>query len=221
LSEATLRFLDDKVTPAHAFSLAEAVSALNRRAADPSPTYKLDPMYAAKRVTLLGTEKLPAEVLLRTLAAVYGLRGVQEEKNHFLLTHSPTVEAERIFDLGRALQSAFPAPISRAIRTCLPADRSAIKGFPGMERPVFALDYPEKASAIHHAAMQMFRYLAEPAAKSQPNAKILLSQLGERTRNMFAIASTMNLFAQDCSLADRPLPPYIANIDQIRCPALY
>jgi|GEM_PF-2686957 len=209
--EPTKRFLDDKGRHSNAISISQAMSGLNGRTAN-HVVYKVDAEYAAKRVILVGVDKLPGDVLMRALAAVYGLRIARNEDGNLVLTHPLVIKAKQLPDLGRALQSAIPAPIYRAIRTQALAAHKEIKG---MKRPVLANEYQAPGFAIHRSAIQMFLYVAEAEVKAHTGEKLALSHLGERANTMFMIAETVDSFSQVCWLTDRPLPPYVADIDHV------
>jgi hypothetical protein len=165
-----------------------------------------------KHVTLVGVEKLSADELIHSLATVYGLRVAKNEDGSFVLTHQSTNEAQQISDLSHALQSAIPAPIYRAIRARAVSAQDVARG---IKRPLALNKYQTQASAIYNAAMQEFLYVAEPQVKAQPSEKLALSHLGEYARSSFEIAQTLDAFSRVCWLADRSIPPYIADFDHI------
>lgn len=211
IKESAKQSVDDQGKSSCVLSLSEVISPLNGKAAKPD-FYKVDPMYAAKHVTLVGVDKLPADVLMRSIAAVYGRRVAKNEDGSFLLTHPSAIEAKQLTELGSALRSAIPAPIYRAIQAGVLSTHKEIQG---VESPVLADDYQVPASVLRRSAMQMFRYIAEPKVKSQPTGKLALSCLGDPARSMFEFANTIGLFSTICWLADRPQPPYISDIDHV------
>jgi len=217
VSEPMKQFLGNRGKPAHAVSLAEAVSALTRRAANKTE-YRVDPMYATKHVTLVGTDKLAEEALLRSFAAVYGLRVVQSEAHRFDLTRPLVTDARQLSDLNRALLSAIPGSISHAFlsnphRGPKGTDLSKLEGFPAEALARMPLDYTKHSEDMALAAMRMFRYVAEAEVKAQPSEKIRLSKLGERARTLFEFAQTVNLYAEACTMANRPAPEFVTDLD--------
>jgi hypothetical protein len=210
LPEETKKFLDAIGSASSTVSLSIAVSKLNGTTA--KPLYKVDAAYAAKHVTLVGIDKLPAELLLKSLAAVYGLRLLRYEDGRILLTGPEAVEATQISDLRPSLISAIPLPIYQALnsRFLVPNDGA---GKPSA--PISATDYLHRSVATRNSALRMFRYMAQPKVKSQPKQKLALSHLTSSERNMFALASTIDLYALICQLAESRVPPYISNLDQL------
>jgi hypothetical protein len=212
LSDAMKQFLDDKNRSAHATSLSEAISALNGRPAN-HVVYKVDPMYATKHVTLVSAEKLPAAALMHALAAVYGLRVVEQEDGSVLLTHPSVFQAKGISDLGRAIRSAIPAPIFRALQSAqIVAEKARLARMAANGDPSPRGRRPQ-VSAMSNSAMRIFRYLAEPQVKSQAEGKLALSRLDERARNLFEFAPTVPRYSQAYSMADSPVPPYLTDFD--------
>lgn len=212
LTEAIKQLLDHPNRyPSYTVSLSEAVAALNKRPQG-HMVYKVDTMYAAKRVTLVGMEKFSPEITMRSLAAVYGLRAVHTENSNLILTHPVLPNVKEISDLRQALQEVIPAPILHAMR---PLSQTPPPGQKGIERPILASEYQARGSAIHRAAMQMFRYVAEATVKSQSKTKRALSQFDEPERLRFALSSTVGSFAQACWMTDRPVPPYIGDFDHV------
>ena len=211
VSEPMKRFMDDNGRSSHAVSISQAVAALNARPAN-QVVYKVDVAYAAKLVTLAGIDKLSADIVMRSLAAVYGLRLVNKEDGSFVLTHPAPTEVKRLSDLAGSIRSAIPTPIYRTIQARLTSRHAerTMRLF-----PVLAGQYEEQASELRPTAIQLFRYGVEPKVKSQTGAKLALSHLNERERSMFALADTIGEFSEACWLADRPLPPYIADFDHV------
>jgi hypothetical protein len=211
LSKQAKQSLSEERKSSRAISISEVLSGLNRSSAK-SISYNVDTAYANKQVTLVGVSRLSPDVLMRSLAGVYGLRVVRKEDGSFVLTHPTVIEAKGLSDLGRALKSAIPAPIYRAME-------SRSQFIPhiadGQENPVFLVEYKLQGSAIRISAQRIFRSLAESTVKSQPEAKLALSRLGNRTQSAFALSNTVNMFADACWLADRPLPPMLADFDHI------
>lgn len=211
IPESTKFFLDDIHHSAHSASLSQSLSALNKRA-DNKVVYKVDPACASKRVTLIGTDKLPAEELVNSLAEVYGLRLAHNEDSSVVVKLPMIVEAKSLSDIGRSVRSAIPDPIYRAMRSRTsysPTSRPLPEPF------VSLTDYSLKESDMHHAALRMFLYLAEPQVKSQKAEKLALSRMGTRARNLFEYTSTAVTFAKACWIADRSDPPYITDFDHI------
>lgn len=211
LSEQTKQFLMEEGKSSHALSISATLSGLNRSSVKPI-FYKVDAAYANKRVTLVGVSTLSANVLLRSLAKVYGLRVLHKEDGSTILTHPFVIEAKDLSDLGRALKSAIPAPIYRAMQS---RSQSIHRHQNGQEQPVLLIDYQVQGAAIRKSAQRIFRYIAEPAVKSRPGEKLALSLLGNRAQSAFELASTANMFADACWMADRPLPHFLADFDHI------
>lgn len=210
LSEPMQAFLDAKSKSLDSVSLSDVITALNTRIKN-SGVYKIDAMYAPKHVTLAGEEILSTETLMRSLAAVYGLRVIANKDGSFVLTHPLAVEATQLSDLGRALRSVLPEPILRMFRT---RDISAYDK-DKLERPLLSSDYESRASTSSRSAMRMFRYLAEREVKSQSEKRLALSHLSEPARNLFALSSTLGAFAGASWIADRTAPPYITDFDHV------
>ena len=63
--------------------------------------------------------------------------------------------------------------------------------------------------------MRMFRYTVEPKVKAQPGKKLSLAHLSEQERSTFGLANAITALSHACWLADRPLPPYIADIEHV------
>jgi len=197
-------------------SIAQAIAALNGDT--PAPVCKVDPMYAAKRVTIVGLDNLQTDRadragrLLRSLAELYGLRVAQGEDGSLTLTHRLFVEPQKLSDLSAALKSAIPDPIYRALhKHSRPTDNETT----GRGNPVLSYEYTKSASACQHSAMQMFRYLAEAAVSSKPEKRLALSQIGETARSLFIVARTVDAFSSACWLAGRAAPPYITDFDHV------
>ncbi|MCW3096383.1 MAG: hypothetical protein JWL77_2001 [Chthonomonadaceae bacterium] len=202
-------FLDDKAKSLHCVTLSDAIAALNGPSGN-GVTYKVDPMFTAKHVTLVGTDQLSGDALMQALAAVYGLRVAHNEDGRIVLTRPLVIEATQISELGRALASAIPAPINREIQAG--ALSSLIRNQPGPPR---SHEYQSHGNALCRSAMQRFRYIAEPQVKSQPEAQLTLSKLGDRARSMFEFSQTARAFGLACWMASRPLPPYINDLDHV------
>jgi len=202
LSESIKIYLDDKNKSLFVVSIAAAIHSLNARVAK-QVECKVDAMYAAKHVTVVGGDKLSAEALMHALAGVYGLRIAHNEDGSFVLTSPIAITAVRLSDLSRALRSAIPVPLYLMfhIRT--------------RDKPVSPGVYEEQSAAKYNSSMRMFRYLAERAVKSQHGGRLALSHLDETARNEFAFASTVGSFSQACWLVDRPMPPYLSDMDHI------
>jgi len=222
LSDQTKRFLDDNGKSSRAITLTEAIAALNARAVKKG-MYRVDTPYAGKHVTLVGVDKLPPETVMQTLAALYNLRIVQKD-GISLLTDPQQILARvhphEVFrhEYGHIVGSMMPAPIYRAMHARFLAGRTKTKDQEGPEILEFKdqYEYQRMATAYRNSAIRMFRYLAEPQVKAQPDAKLALSRLGERARNLLAFAQTASAYAAYCELADISLPPYITDIDDFR-----
>jgi hypothetical protein len=227
LSEATKRFLDDKGRSSHAITLAEAVAALKGRAAK-YVVYKVDRMYAAKHVTLVGTDKLPAETVMQALAAVYGL-GVNHYTDSsvvlsgggrgFQLPFPPAYYIYRLW--GAQIRSTLTAPVYAAMEARLQGGSTKVRTVEGpgarMGEPGYAYqtqyEYQRMAAAVRNSALRQFRYIAEQQVKAQPTKRLALSRLDERARSLFAFAQTASVYAGYCEQADVPLPPFVTHID--------
>lgn len=211
LAETTRKWLDESEKTSAAISIAQEIKALNRESQQ-AEQYKVDPIYAPKKVTLVGVEKLSPEIRMRSLAAVYGLRVVKQETGASILMGPLQIEPKQLSDVGRSLASVLPAPIYHAIRTKVLAARKKVKG---VNPPLTTSEYEKQSYAIHRAAIRMFRYTAEPIVKSQEGQKLALSGLGERASSLFAIAFTVDAFSEACWLADCTPPPFVTDFDHI------
>jgi len=214
LSEQIKLFLDNKKSP-HSQPISQVIAALNARAAD-HIVYKVNAAYAAKPILLVGTDTLPTDVVMRALASVYGLRMDRNTDGSLFLTTPVMFEATHLSDMGRALRSAVPAPIYHALQTRAFAKAKALVGGQISEGAmvVVASQYTMQGIELRRNALRVFRYLAEPQIKAQGGGKLALSSLAERARSMFELATTINFFANACWIADRPVPPYISDLDQ-------
>ena len=218
LSPETKRFLDDNGRSSRAVTLAEAIAPINK-VVPKRPGYKIyqvDPTFAAKRVTLVGTEKLSPETLMQSLATVYGLNVDHRRDDHVVLTFLPDKSSKRP-ELPRFMEYdeviCMPDPIYRVIHARFLAGRTKAKNQEGQELLAFETQYEFQriGATFRNAAMRMLRYLAEPQVKAQPNKKLPLSRLGEREYTLFMFAQTMSASAAACELMDIPPPPYITH----------
>jgi hypothetical protein len=105
--------------------------------------------------------------------------------------------------------------VIRVIHARFLAGRTKTKNQEGPELLQFETQYEfqRMGATFRNAAMRMFRYLAEPQVKAQPEEKLALSRLGERERMLFMFARTVSAYAGECELAEIPLPPYVTHID--------
>ncbi|MCW3098232.1 MAG: hypothetical protein JWL77_3850 [Chthonomonadaceae bacterium] len=209
LAEPMKRFLDDRAKSSRAVALSDVIAALNGRP-DNHVVYKVDAMYASKHVTLIGSDKLPGDALMRGVAAVYGLRAVHNEDGSFVLTHPAVIAVNRITELGHALTSAIPAPIYRRIQAGVPTVPTH-----NIHLPVDEVDYQSYGSALYRSALQTFRYLVQPQVKAQPEARLLLSKMDDRARNLFEFAQNARMYCLASAITVRPMPPYIADLDHV------
>jgi hypothetical protein len=225
LSQATKRFLDDNGRSSRAITLAEAIAALNKRATG-RLVYKVDPAYAAKRVTLVGADNLSPEIVIQSLAAVYG-QGVDHHRDNtvhltnppfFDMPHTPRAVYTLFHAYDKLVRPEIPAPIVRVMHARFVAGRTKTKNQEGTELLEYGTqgEFQRIAATLRNSAMQMFRYLAEPEVKAQPQQKLALSRLGERERILFAIAQSASVYADACKLTEIPLPPYITDLDDFR-----
>jgi len=223
LPEETKRFLDDNGRSSHAIPLSEAVTTLKGRAA-PHVVYKVDPIYAAKHVTLAGVDRLSPEIIMQSLAAVYGLSVAHNKDDSVVLTDPQPLKLPdpSIFVLfrqyGPFIRSTFPAPIYRVMHARFLAGRTKPANQEGPELLQFKTQYEFQrvATSYRNSAMRLFRYVVEPQIKAQPDGKLALSRLGERARLLFTLAQTASAYADTCEVADIPLPPYITHRDDFR-----
>jgi hypothetical protein len=220
LSDQTKRFLDDNGRSSRAITLAEAINPINKTIPK-TPGYKIyqvDPIYASKRVTMVGTEKLSPETLMQSLAAVFGLGVDHRRDDHVVLNRVPETRPDN-FDFtvfreyDKYVRQRIPAPIYRVIHASFLAGRSKAKNQEGQELLAFETQYEfQKIGAtLRNAAMRQFRYLAEPQVKAAPKEKLSLSHLGEREQKLFMFAQTIPAYAGACELAEIPLPPYLTH----------
>jgi hypothetical protein len=212
LSDQAKQVLDSKGKSSHAISLAQAITALNRRAAK-SESYSVDAMYAGKHVTLVGTEKVPPQTVMDSLGAVYGLH-VGRSGSVTVLT-APTVILPTPWnraELARAFIHVIPAPLYRAyhINVRHPQQTDMPPGSPETPAPAVTQDaYLARGVSMHSMVVRMFRYLAQQQFSPHSYAKIPLSRLGDRAHDLFELARMMRVYADICGLADCPiLPPY-------------
>ena len=217
LSPETKRFLDDNGRSSRAVTIAEALAPINKRVPK-TPGYKIyqaDPTFAAKRVTLVGTEKLSPETLMQSLAAVYNLNVEHRRDDHVVLTWKPMIMplegGNGKGGYGKHVRASISDPIYRAIHARFLADRTKVKNQEGPVLLEFETQYEFQriAASFRNTAMQMFRYLAEPQVKAQPKEKLPLSRLGEREHTLFMFAQTVSAYAAACEVVDIPLPPYL------------
>jgi hypothetical protein len=212
VSEEAKQFLTDRGKAAHAVSLTEVIKTLNERPAAGEGGYKVDAMYAGKTVTLVGTALLPPDVLLRSLASVYGLRVARTEAGTSVLTYPMIFEAKQLSDVSRSLRSAIPAPLYRVIQSRLVTSRRRVS-FAG--EPAMLIDYSNAELALKRSSMRQFRYLAEMQVKAQTQGQMALSRFATPAPSLFEIASLARDFSNACWFADRSLPPYIADFEHI------
>jgi len=217
LSEQAKQVLDSNGKSSHAISLGQAVTALNKRAAK-SEFYKVDDMYAGKHVTLVGTDKVPPQTVMDSLATVYGLH-VGRSGSSTVLT-APLVLPVTPFnreELVRAFINVIPAPLYRAyhinvkhvLQEGMPAGVSEAPA-PGVTQDA----YLARGVAMHNMVVRMFRYLAQQQFSPGSYGKIPLSRLGDRAHDLFHLARMMRIYADLCGLADCPiLPPYYTGTD--------
>ncbi|MCW3052486.1 MAG: hypothetical protein JWN14_1656 [Chthonomonadales bacterium] len=215
LPAETKRFLDDNGRSSRAITLAEAIAPINKRVPK-TPGYKIyqvDPTYAGKRVTLVGTDKLSPETLMQSLAAVYGLGVEHRRDDHVVLNwvEDRSLKQYMYRDYGKPVRAEIPAPIYRVIHARFLAGRTKTKNQEGPRLLDYEAQYEFQriAASFRNTAMRMFRYLAEPKVKEQPKERLALSQLGDRERMLFMFAQTVSVYAAACEVADIPLPPYL------------
>jgi len=230
LSAEMKRFLDDNGKSSRAVTIAEALSALNKRVPKGigSKIYQPDPIYASKRVTMVGTEKLSPETLIQCLAAVYGLGVEHRRDDHVVLTGlpGPTLEDEAAKTYFRGYdkyaQKALPPPLYRVLHARFLAGRTKTKNQEGPRLLEYDTQYEFQrlAATLRNTAMRQFRYLAEPQVKAADKEKLPLSHLGEREQKLFMFAQTIAAYAGHCELAEIPLPPYVTHSNVFQHPGV-
>ncbi|MCW3052488.1 MAG: hypothetical protein JWN14_1658 [Chthonomonadales bacterium] len=212
LSEQARGRLDDNEKSSHAVSLAQTVKTLNRRAGN-STVYDVDAMYGKKQVTLVGVERVSPDILMQSLATVYGLH-VGRRGNATVLMSPPLIEPHSYPELERALIHVIPAPLYRAlhIRTGRPQRANLPPGSPESPAPAVTIEaYQVRGAAMHSMVLRMFRYLAQQRLKPESRASMRLSQFGERAQDLFEVARMVRVYAGLCGIADCPLPPYLTD----------
>lgn len=212
LSPATKRFLDDHGRSSRAVTIAEALVPINKKVPK-NPGYKIyavDRAFAAKRVTLVGTDKLSPETFMQSLAAVYNLSVEHRRDDHVVLTWKPILSG-RSWTYGQSVRASISDPIYRVIHARFLAGRTKTQNQEGPQLLEFGTQYEFQriAASFRNTAMRQFRYLAEPQVKAQPKEKLPLSRLGEREHTLFMFAQTVSVYAAACEAADIPLPPYL------------
>lgn len=210
LSDQAKQVLDSKGKSSHAISLAQAIAALNRRAAK-SESYKVDAMFAGKHVTLVGTEKVPPQTVMDSLGAVYGLH-VGRSGSVTVLTAPKSIfpTTWNRDELARAFIRVIPAPLYRAyhINARPPQQTDMPPGSPETPAPAVTQDaYLARGVSMHSMVVRMFRYLAQQQFRPHSYEKIPLSRLGDRAHDLFELARMMRVYADICGLADCPIPP--------------
>jgi hypothetical protein len=233
LSPEAKRFLDDNGKSSRAVTIAEALTAVNKKVPK-QPGYKIyqaAPMYASKRVTLVGTDKISPETLIQSMAAVYGLGVVHRRDDHVVLGEFETPSGSgsqgrhaivtHFLEFDKYARTRIPAPIYRAMHARFLAGRTKVKNEEGPRLLEYETQYEFQrlGATFRNAAMRQFRYLAEPKVKAQPKERLALSRLGERERMLFVFAQTVAAYADNCQFAEIPLPPYVTHIDDFRATA--
>jgi len=218
LSDQTKRYLDDSSKHPYVVSLTQAITALNKRTKNGS-VYRVDPIYSTKHVTLVGTEKLYPDVVMAVLAAVYGLRVTHRlDGAVFLTTPLLFIPNPSVVDhsTDRVVFAGIPLPIYHAFRARVadgrPGHLEMVGGAQDELRARLKQEQFEEAGAtMQNTAVRLFRYLAEPQVQAWPGRQEILSDLGERARNMFAFARVAPAFADACALVDCIPPPYVTD----------
>ena len=173
-------------------------------------------MYAAKHVTLVGMDKLSPDVVMQSLAAVYGLRVGRRDGTAVLTAPLPS-PSSAFTEVKRALLRAIPAPIYRAFRLrSRPASGADMpSGSPGSPAPALSLDdYEAHGVAVHNSVLRLFRYLAEPQVKPPFGAARTLSRLGKRASDLFELSRMVRAYTGLCGLADCSPPPYLTDLTE-------
>ena len=201
--------------PAVAFTLGHIVADLNHRVAS-KEVYAVDAAYAAKHATLAGAENVTSAEIMDALAAVYGLRVIRPEPGTLRLTHPLYAGAQDISDLGKAVRSAIPDPFWRVITIRVSIKRAGLQqGRPALLFTPRESVYSTAGSVLREAAIREFRARVESKIRKSKEQKLPLSALDEREKQLFVLIMAADSLTEACWIADRPLPPYIADFDHV------
>lgn len=191
----------------------------------------VDEALQAKAITVTGTQYVPAEDLLRAMAAVYGLRVRTQEDGALRLSRHTARPAARLSDLPATLERALPEPLVRALRG--PARESEtvrfenIKALPGEsaealnERWNEAMrqdsktwnEARERPSRMRAEAIRRLRTTVEPKLRAAPNGRVPVLALDETERQALAVATLAECVRALDTFLMKPVPDYLVHFD--------
>lgn len=217
LPRETKRFLDDNGRSSRALTIADVVAGLNRREKG-RLVYKVEPVYAAKHVTIAGCDTLPPQNVMQAIAAVYGL-GVEHRKDDTVnIIHLPPNVSNIAYltylrQLDKYTQLFLPSPLYRAIHARFLDARTKPQNKEGKELLEYRtqFEFQRIADNYRNSALRMLRYLAEPQVKAQPRQRLALSKLDARSQKLFLFAQAVSGYASLCEIAEIPAPLFITH----------
>ena len=196
-------------------ALAQVMAILNERVHSKS-RFTVDSGLSAKHITLVGAEQADSSEIMNAMAAVYNLRVLHLDDGAMRITRPRNPSAQDISELGTAVRNAIPTPIWRTVKARVQAMRPLFKTARTLpQRPIVESDYHSAAENLREATLREFRAQVEPKTRKAKDQKLPFSALTDHERQLFTIAFTAYPFAEACWIADRPIPPYIADFEHV------